>query len=79
MKYSSLLERPRAVGLAVFGKHEDQVDVGGKIELAAAELAHAEDHQLELAAVLAAWNSRARAQVAYRMIAGGTDADVGQQ
>ena len=73
------LQRPRPVGLAVLRKQEHEIDVRREIELAAAELAHAEHQQLELAAILAAWNPRARAQVAYRMIAGRPDAGVGQQ
>ena len=40
------IQRARAVGLALGGKGEDQVDVAGKIELAPAELAHAENHRL---------------------------------
>jgi hypothetical protein len=38
-------ERTRAVGLAVLGEREHQVDVGGKVQLAAAELAEREHDQ----------------------------------
>src|SRR5690606_13757923 len=36
----------RAVGAAGIGKGEDQVDVRGEIQLAAAQLSHAQHHQL---------------------------------
>ena len=41
-----VVDAARARGGALVGKQEDQVDVGGKIELAAAELAHAEHDEL---------------------------------
>ena len=38
-------DRPRAIGLALAGIGENQVDVRGKIEFPPAELAHAQHHQ----------------------------------
>src|SRR6185437_966061 len=35
----------RAVGVAVLGEQQHEVDVGGEVELAPAELAHADDHE----------------------------------
>ena len=35
----------RAVGFTVLGKQQHQIDIGGEIQLAAAELAHADDDQ----------------------------------
>jgi hypothetical protein len=45
VKYSSLSRRPGPVAGAGLGEREDQVDVRGEIELAAAELAHADHDQ----------------------------------
>ena len=39
-----------ATGVAIFRVDEDEVDVGGHVELASAELAHADDEQLLLPA-----------------------------
>ena len=47
-------ERSQPVGFAVLRKEQNEVDVGGEVELAAAELAHAEHEQFELASVGAA-------------------------
>ena len=38
-------DRPRAVGLALAVVEEDQVDVAGVVQFAAAELAHAQDDE----------------------------------
>ena len=57
-----VLERPAAVRLAVLGKQEHEVDVGREVELAAAELAHAEHHEPEFAAILASRHAVALAQ-----------------
>ncbi len=74
-----VLERSAAVGLAVLREQEHEVDVRGEVELAAAELAHAQHHQLEFAAVLGAGDTEARTQAALRVIAGCADADLGEQ
>ena len=74
-----VLQRPRAVGLAVLGEQEHEVDVGREIELAAAELAHAQHHQLERCAVGAARHAVAGHERRTRAAAGGADADVGEQ
>ena len=42
----AIRQRPRAVGLAVFRVDEDQVHVGRHVELAAAELAHADHDEI---------------------------------
>ncbi len=44
-------QRPGAVGLAVVREGVDQIDVGGEVQLAAAELAQPEHHQLLCAAI----------------------------
>ena len=44
----------RAVGFAVVGIDEDEIDVGGDVELAAAELAHPDHDELLRGAVLVA-------------------------
>ena len=49
-KNSRLASVARAVGLAVLRIDEDQVDVGRDVELAAAELAHADDDEILRAA-----------------------------
>ena len=38
-------DRSRAIGLAAFGVHRHEVDIGGEIEFAAAELAHGDDDE----------------------------------
>ncbi len=74
-----VLHRARTHGLAVRGEQEHEVDVGGEVELAAAELAHAEHHELERLAVLAPRHAVANLERRGRPPAGGVDANVGQQ
>ncbi len=45
MKNSSLAIGALTVGLAVLGKQQHQIDIGGEIELTAAELSHGDDDQ----------------------------------
>ena len=80
-----VVDAARARGLALVGKHEDQIDVGGEIELAAAELAHAEhDERLRFAggaARLAVGAHEIRGRVVHGRLDGGVGegAGVGQR
>ena len=56
-----------AVGLAVFLVDVDEVDVGGDVELARAELAHADHPELDVAAALAARQAVAHGLVGDRL------------
>src|SRR6185437_15040652 len=46
------LARPGSAGVAVLRKQKDEIDIGGEIELAAAELAHGDDEERLLATAL---------------------------
>ena len=72
-------ERTRSVGLAVLREQEYEVDVGREIELAAAELAHAEHEQRQRRAVRAPRRAVTGGELAIRACAGRGDADIGEQ
>ena len=69
-KNSTVADRPRAVGLAVAVVEEDQVDVAGVVQLAAAQLAHAQDDEPGRLAVGAAGVAPLRARASARRPAG---------
>ena len=79
VKYSSFATLRGAVGLAALGKEEDEVDVGGEIELAAAELAHADDEELLRLARRRARRAVARLERAPRESERGGDRGVGER
>ena len=62
VKKSKLLIGRDSVGLAVFGIDEDQVDVGGDVEFASAQLAHADHDQRLLLAVAGYRSAEARGE-----------------
>jgi hypothetical protein len=70
----------RAVGFAVFRVQQDEIDVGAEIQLAAAELAHCQNHQrLGLPAVHAARCAVAGDQSLIHICIGEADACVGER
>ena len=80
MKNSWLLRRPRAARFAFLGIDEHEVDVGRHVELAAAELAHADHVQLlRQAAVFSHRLPVFRRQPALEVCDRGRDCDVGER
>jgi hypothetical protein len=70
---------PRAAArLPVVAVDEDEVDVGGVVELVAAELAHADDGEAGAAAIGGLGNAIERLQRLVRPAAGGAQAHVGE-
>ena len=63
----------RAVGLALFRVEEDEVDVRGEVELAAAELAHADDDEFLRLAGSRPRRAVARRERAHREVERGAD------
>ena len=76
-KYSSCAAGV-ARGLAVLREEEHEVDVGREIELAAAELAHAEHQQRQALAVASSGRAVPRRELAFGPRAGSADADIGE-
>ena len=75
-----VVDRARAVGLAVLRVQKDEIDVGAEIQLAAAELAHRQDHQLlRLPAVHTARHAVAGDQRLIHICAGELDARIGER
>ena len=73
-----VVDAARARGRALLRKQENEVDVGGEVELAAAELAHAEhDERLRFAGRVARLTIRAH-QVAVRVLDGRGDGGIGE-
>jgi hypothetical protein len=66
------------VGRAVFLVDVDQVDVGGDVEFARAELAHADDPELDRLAGRVARHAVAPVQVAPRLGQGAVERDLGE-
>ena len=67
------------IGLAVFFIDIDQVDVGRHVELARAELAHADDPKVDLGAGLVARRTMARVVVAPRLRKRQVESGLGQR
>ena len=77
VKNSSFAIGRAPVGLAMLGKEQNEIDVGGEVELAAAELAHADDHERLRVAVRGARHAVAGAQGAHRKVARRDDRGIG--
>ncbi|CFT95866.1 conserved hypothetical protein [Bordetella pertussis] len=72
-------DAPRAVGLAFVAVQHDQVDIGGNVQLAAAQLAHADDqHFLRIARALFARQAVDGGKFGGHAAVGGAHGDVGQ-
>jgi hypothetical protein len=75
-----VVDRARTVGFAAFRIEKNEIDVGAEIQLAAAELAHAEDHQLlRLPAVRPARDAVAGDEGLIHICAGEPDAGICQR
>src|SRR5207248_1915082 len=66
----------RAVGLTVLREQQHQIDVGGEIELAPAELAHADDDERLSLAARGAWLAVARHECATGVAERGGDRSI---
>ena len=69
---------PAALGLSVLGEGEDEVDVGGEVQLACAELAECKDDELLGLASVANGSSKIRALPLMEPIQAGVDDRIGQ-
>ena len=67
------------VGLAVLREQHHEIDVGREIELAAAELAHAEDQQRQTLALRVDGRPVPRGELALGPCVRGTHADIGER
>ena len=75
-----VVDRARAVGFAALRVEKNEIDVGAEIQLAAAELAHPQDHQLlRLPAVDPTRDAVTGDQRLIHICAGEPDAGVGQR
>ncbi len=72
------VERTGAVAVAVFGEGEHDVDVGGEVQLAAAELAEREHHQALRLPVRVTHDTVARGDLAFGAAQSRFDAGLGQ-
>ena len=72
-------QRPRAIRIAVFRIDEDEIDVGGHVELAPAELAHADHHEVLRCAVLVARLAVLGGERAVVQRDGGAQRDLGER
>ena len=69
---------PAALGLSVLGEGEDEVDVGGEVQLACAELAECKDDELLGLASVANGSSKIRVLPLMEPIQAGVDDRIGQ-
>ena len=74
-----VFDRFRAGGIAFFRVDKDVVDVGRDIQLASAELAHADDHQALRAALAVQWFAIGGDQLAMIVVEREIGRDVGKQ